>query len=178
LREVAPPFSPESVVEEFCETLRRYRVTTIVGDRYAGEWLREQFRKRGVTYTPSELTASDLFSELLPRLNTRTIALLDHPRAINQLAALERKVGRGKDVIDHPRHGKNDVANVLAGAAWIAGDGSKRRGAFGCFVIQSDGSVTPFEDRGARVSALRAGAHQIGKASGVYWKRWDGQRWV
>src|SRR5439155_25924753 len=106
--------------------LNRYRVTTIVGDRYAGEWPREQFRKRGVTYEPSDLSASDLFRELLPRLNTRTIALLDHPRAIGQLASLDRKVGRNRDVIGHPRNGKNDVANAIAGVSWIAGDGAPK----------------------------------------------------
>src|SRR5262249_26220900 len=45
LREVRPPFSPESVVAEFADLLNRYSVSTITGDRYAGEWPREQFRK-------------------------------------------------------------------------------------------------------------------------------------
>src|SRR5262249_26396980 len=48
-----PPFSPEQVVEEFCITLALYDVTTVTGDRYGGEWPREQFRKHGVSYTPS-----------------------------------------------------------------------------------------------------------------------------
>jgi len=129
LREVVPPFSPESVVHEFCADLQRYRVTTVTGDRYAGEWPREQFRKRGVEYEPSELAASDLYRELLPRLNTRTIALLDHPRAIGQLCALERRDGRAKDIIDHSRGAVADVANAIAGVAWIAGDASARDGA-------------------------------------------------
>jgi hypothetical protein len=33
LREVMPPFSPESVVDEFCADLRRYRVTTVTAGR-------------------------------------------------------------------------------------------------------------------------------------------------
>ena len=44
LRERKPPFSPEGVVEEFAALLRQYRCTTVYGDRYAGEWPREQFR--------------------------------------------------------------------------------------------------------------------------------------
>jgi len=44
VREVRPPFSPEAVVAEFAATLRSYRVTKVSGDRYAGEWPREQFR--------------------------------------------------------------------------------------------------------------------------------------
>jgi len=158
LREVVPPFSPESVVEEFCADLTRYGVTTVVGDRYAGEWPREQFRKRGVTYEPSDLPASDLFRELLPRLNTKTISLLDNPRAIGQLASLERRVGRNKDVIDHPRGAKNDIANAIAGVAWVAGGGAdKRRGSNFVGVIQHGGGVSW---RGERPSALAAGKHQ------------------
>jgi hypothetical protein len=160
VRERIPPFSPESVVEDFCADLRRYRVTSVTGDRYAGEWPREQFRKRGVTYEPSELTASDLFRELLPRLNTRTIALLDHPRAIGQLCALERRVGRGKDSIDHPRGGRGDVANVIAGLAWVAGE-QARRGAWGVGIIQADGSITWRDRSGERPHPLKGGYHQI-----------------
>ncbi|MGB6711652.1 MAG: hypothetical protein WBE85_16230, partial [Methylocella sp.] len=36
LREVRAPFSPESVVDDFCETLASYRVRKVTGDRYAG----------------------------------------------------------------------------------------------------------------------------------------------
>ena len=48
IRERKPPFSPGTVVAEFVETLKAYRVHTVVGDRYGGEWPREQFRKVGV----------------------------------------------------------------------------------------------------------------------------------
>jgi hypothetical protein len=40
-----PPFSPEDVVAEFAELLKLYRVSRITGDRYAGEFPRELFRK-------------------------------------------------------------------------------------------------------------------------------------
>src|SRR6185312_8850030 len=43
VRECRPPFSPENVVDEFCTLLKSYRITTVTGDRYAGEWPREQF---------------------------------------------------------------------------------------------------------------------------------------
>src|SRR5262249_13990869 len=162
------------VVEEFCETLRRYRVTKVTGDRYAGEWPREQFRKRGIAYEPSDLDASALFRELLPRLNTRTVALLDHPRAINQLASLERRVGRTKDIIDHPHGAKNDIANAIAGVAWIAGDGSRRRGEvfvgyashgpYGGRITWYRPNGTPVETARERKSALAAGPHQIESA--------------
>jgi hypothetical protein len=49
IRECRPPFSPESVVDEFCSTLKQYHVSKVCGDRYAGEWPRERFRMCGVT---------------------------------------------------------------------------------------------------------------------------------
>jgi len=48
-----PPFQPEGVVHEFSELLQQYHIYNVTGDRYAGEWPREQFRKRGITYTPA-----------------------------------------------------------------------------------------------------------------------------
>ncbi|UYO37700.1 hypothetical protein KQX62_13175 [Rhodopseudomonas palustris] len=46
---------------------------------------------------------------------------MDNPRLISQLAALERKTSRrGKDTIDHPPAGHDDVANVVAGVAHCA----------------------------------------------------------
>src|SRR5262249_13869245 len=38
LREIKPPFSPESVVVELADLLKRYNISTVTGDRYAGEW--------------------------------------------------------------------------------------------------------------------------------------------
>ena len=54
IRERKPPFSPEQVVEEFAKIVRSYRCTKVYGDRYGGEWPREQFRKHGVNYECSE----------------------------------------------------------------------------------------------------------------------------
>jgi len=177
LREVRPPFNPESVVHEFCETLRRYRITQVTGDRYAGEWPREQFRKRGVTYECSNLDASALYRELLPRLNQHSIALLDDRRSLNQLCALERRVGRtGKDAISHPRGGHDDSGNAIAGVAWIAGDGAPKSGMRVGHYPPGGGLITWLDTNGERPSALRGGAHQTARASGRYWKRWNPNR--
>jgi hypothetical protein len=61
IAERKPPFSPESVVEEFSGLLMRYGITRIHGDRYAGEWPRERFAVHGVTYQPSEMNRSELY---------------------------------------------------------------------------------------------------------------------
>ena len=118
IRETKPPFSPEAVVDEFAAVLRTYRIATIWGDRYAGEWPREQFKKRGIEYRCSEKTKSDLFRDLLPLLNSGRIVLPKSERLVNQLTGLERRVSRGgRDSIDHGPNGHDDLANAVAGAA-------------------------------------------------------------
>jgi hypothetical protein len=49
LREIRPPFSPETVVAEFTQLLKTYRIDIVHGDRYAGEWPRDRFRDHGST---------------------------------------------------------------------------------------------------------------------------------
>lgn len=112
-----PPFSPEAVVIECATMLGAYRVRTVVGDRYAGEWPRERFRKSGITYEVADHTKSELYGGLLPLINSRLVELLDEPRLRLQLMNLERRTSRGgRDVIDHAPGGHDDVANAAAGA--------------------------------------------------------------
>lgn len=117
VREIKPPFSPEAIVSELCETLRRYRVARVIGDRFGGEWPREQFRKYGVHYILAEHTRSELYGALLPLINSGAVALLENDRLITQLVCLERRVTKaGRQIIDHPASGKDDLANSAAGA--------------------------------------------------------------
>ena len=73
VREARPPFSPEQVVAEFAGLLKSYKVSRVFGDRYAGEWPREQFRKAGIIYEISPRTKSDIYRDVLPSLNSRRI---------------------------------------------------------------------------------------------------------
>ena len=117
IRERKPPFSPEAVAEEYAKLIREYRCTTVYGDRYGGEWPREQFRKHGVNYEPSEKPKSELYRDLLPLINSTAADLLEHDKLVTQLISLERRTSRGgKDSIDHPPGGYDDVANAVAGA--------------------------------------------------------------
>ena len=45
VREIRPPFSPESVVGEFAALAKSYGLRSVTGDRYGGEWPREAFRR-------------------------------------------------------------------------------------------------------------------------------------
>lgn len=116
LLERKPPFSPQAVVGEFVTLLRYYRVSVVVGDRYAGEWPREAFQKHGIPYRLADQTKSELYQGLLPLLTGGQCELLDVPRLFTQLVNLERRTTRGgRDVIDHPPRGADDVANAAAG---------------------------------------------------------------
>jgi hypothetical protein len=66
VRDARPPFSPESVVEEFAAVLASYHCGAVTGDRYAGEWPREQFTKRNIEYTLSDRPKTELYQAFLP----------------------------------------------------------------------------------------------------------------
>ena len=119
--DVKPPFSPEGVVAEFCDLLKRYRLSSVTGDRYAGEWPREQFRKLGVQYEISERPKGDIYRDVLPELNSGRVELLDVQKLSAQFCGLERRVARGgRDSIDHPPGAHDDIANAAAGALLMA----------------------------------------------------------
>jgi hypothetical protein len=138
IREKRPPFSPEIIVEEYAALLKSYGISKILGDRYAGEWVREPFRKHGISYDPAAKPKSDIYTAFLPLVNSRKADLLDHNKTIQQLVALERRTARsGKDSVDHPPNGHDDCINAVAGVivslganayrydtslAWVGGD--------------------------------------------------------
>lgn len=127
VRVAKPPFSPDSVVAEFAQTLKAYDVSTVTGDRYGGEWPRERFRAHGVRYEPAEKPKSDIYKDFLPLLNARRVELLDDKKLVSQLCNLERRTARGgRDSVDHPPGQHDDVANCVAGALVLT---SAKRGA-------------------------------------------------
>lgn len=124
VREIRPPFSPQSAVEEFAKLLGSYHITRVSGDRYAGEWPREQFAKCGIKYEPSDKSKSELYIDLLPLINSGRIELLNNDRLISQLVGLERRTSRGgRDSIDHAPNAHDDLANAVAGASSLVAAG-------------------------------------------------------
>ena len=118
IREARPPFSPEAVVDEFAALCKLYRITKITGDHFGGEFVKEPFRRHGLSYEIAKQPKSDLYRDLLPLLNSGRIMLPKHDRLVSQIVGLERRVSRaGKDSIDHAPHGHDDLANVVAGVA-------------------------------------------------------------
>jgi hypothetical protein len=117
VREVRPPFSPSAVVDDFAALLQRYGISRVVGDHYGGEFVKEPFRRHGISYEVCKRPKSDLFRDMLPLLNSGQVVLPRHDRLIAQIVGLERRVSRaGRDSIDHAPGGHDDIANAVAGA--------------------------------------------------------------
>lgn len=124
LRAFKAPFVPTQAVAEMVTICREYRVHRIHGDRFGGEWPREGFTAAGVEYVLHSKSKSDLYVDLLPRLFSGSVELLDMPVIGTELVSLERRVSpSGRELIDHPKHGHDDHANAVAGLVDLLGGG-------------------------------------------------------
>jgi Terminase large subunit, ATPase domain len=120
VRATRPPFDPAELVKEYCEFLKAYHVLTIIGDAYAGEWPKAEFAKHGITYELCEKTKSELYLATIPVFTSKRIDLLDIEKMKTEFRRLERRRGRsGKDTIDHPPRGSDDIANAVAGVTCL-----------------------------------------------------------
>lgn len=124
---VRPPFSPNNVCAQFAATLREYGVREVTGDNWGSEWPREMLRKHKIGYVRSDKTKATIYAEFLPLLNSGGVRLLDHEKMRRELLNLERRTAfGGKDSIDHPANGHDDLINAAAGAIILA-KGKDRR---------------------------------------------------
>ncbi len=111
-----PPFNPSDAIAQISETLKTYRIHSVVGDRYAGEWPRDSFRPYGINYEFADDDRSALYLRLLPRVNAGAVELPDSPALLRELRGLDRRRGSsGRDRVDHRRGSHDDQANAVAG---------------------------------------------------------------
>lgn len=124
------PFNPHLVVTQMAKILRRYELRRVVGDNYAAEFVSRAFEADGIQYRQSDKPKGELYAELLPRLCSGEIELPDNAVLVDQLAGLERRTrSGGRDLIDHPPGGHDDVANAVAGVADVTASKIIRVGA-------------------------------------------------
>lgn len=129
IRAKHPPFNPQDCVKEFAEVIKSYGISSCEGDRYSGEWCSSSFEKEGITYKNAELSKSDIYLEFLPLVMQGQVELLNHRQQIIELRQLERRTGKGKDTVDHPKGLHDDLANSAAGACVMANKEGKSYGA-------------------------------------------------
>jgi hypothetical protein len=79
------------------------------------------FVDAGARYERSPLPKSALYLESLPHFNRGGVAIPNLPILLQELRGLERRTHRsGKDSVDHGSHGRDDHANALCGAMYVA----------------------------------------------------------
>ena len=111
---------PAEITAEYAALLKSYRIHKVTGDKYAGSWPADEFKKHDIKYTSSEKPKSGLYLDLLPALNSGRVELPPGDRLVNQLISLERRTARsGRDSIDHAPGGHDDRANVVAGLVGV-----------------------------------------------------------
>lgn len=155
IREFKPPFSPRVVIEQCCDLLKQYSVRKCTADRFAAEFAVEAFREHSITLEHSLKPKSQIYSEFLPLLNSKTCDLLDHARLRTQLIGLERRVARsGKDSIDHGPGGHDDIANAVAGVLTSMGVRKYRYDATMAWAGSIDPSSNEQSAAAQRLSAL------------------------
>lgn len=111
-----PPFNPVEVAKEVSDLFKGYGITSVTADRYAVGFVIEAFKTNGITYQASALDRSQIYLECLPLFTSGRVRLVEHKRMVSQFASLERRTfAGGKDRIDHPKDGHDDVSNAAAG---------------------------------------------------------------
>jgi hypothetical protein len=110
------PFNPRHAINKFVGILREYRISTVMGDNYAGETFKRDFQERDITYRKCDLDKTELYEALEPKLNAGEIELPDLPTLTEQLLTLVQRGAR----IDHENGSHDDWANAACGSVWAA----------------------------------------------------------
>jgi len=119
LFEARPPFDPDIVTAQAATLLRQWAVSDVTGDSYAAAWPITAFAKHGIRFHTASLTTSELYLHTLPLWTAGRVSTLDHPRAVDQLCNLRRRLGQGgKETITHPKNAHDDLSCVIAGLLW------------------------------------------------------------
>jgi hypothetical protein len=116
-----PPFSPYDVIRKMADELRRFGgVSRVWGDLFAPNFVGQCFNGHHIKYLKAEKNKSELYIDLLSRLSSGEIELVDDPTLVSQLCSLERRTrSGGRDIVDHPRGQHDDLANAVAGVCQV-----------------------------------------------------------
>ena len=118
MREVRPPFSPETVTLEVQLLLQI--VSHLGGCRVIAMRVNGRANVSGSAASPMPCprrSAPILYRDLLPLLNSRRVDSSTTRGSCHQLTSLERRTARsGRDTIDHPPREHDDLSNAVAGA--------------------------------------------------------------
>jgi hypothetical protein len=126
LREYRPRFVPAQVIAELAALCKRYNVSEVQGDKFAGGFHADEWQRHGIRFKPCDNTTSENYLHVLPMLLSGRARLLDNATLRTQLAGLERKMqASGHEVVSHAQvsSAHDDLATAAAGALVAAGHG-------------------------------------------------------
>jgi hypothetical protein len=168
------PHVPEQVVADMADVLARWGCDRCESDAYSAEWSKTAFARHGIKLYRASTSVwnegasaknkvakpkSVLYAELLPRLHSGELELLDNETLVVQLSSLQRRTrSGGRDSIDHPPGGHDDLANCVAGVVDAVMQRKPKAGAAVAEPADHGGSETPLE-RANRMRAEREGKH-------------------
>ena len=117
-RERAPRFVPAAVTAEFAQLLKLYRISSVMGDSFAGGFHADEWTRNGITFRSCPRTTSENYLHALPLLLSGRVQLIDSSKLRAQLASLERHFLAGREVVRHPAvaSAHDDIAAAAAGA--------------------------------------------------------------
>jgi hypothetical protein len=114
------PHDPLSVIGEASMLLKRYGLAVVAGDRYAGSFVCDAYKREHVMYRPADHDRSQIYLDFATAMNSGKVRLLDSPYLLRELRALERKRGQTRDRVDHPVGQHDDAAISVALATTLA----------------------------------------------------------
>lgn len=116
VRGTSGKFDPAAVTRDYAALVKEYKCSSVSGDFYGAEWVGVAWRDCNVSYIRSELNKSQIYLETIPLFARRLVRLPEHRTLLRELRLLERRThSGGKDVVDHPRGGRDDYANAACG---------------------------------------------------------------
>ena len=102
--------------KEFAALLREYRVSSVVGDNFAQEWVQAAWSSCNMRYVRAEEPKSVIYLETLPLWSRGLVSIPEHKRLLRELRLLERHTHRsGRDTVDHGKNGSDDYSNAVCG---------------------------------------------------------------
>jgi hypothetical protein len=109
--------------------LRQYGVSRVYGDRVAGGYNIDEWRRCGVAYEICERTTSENYIGALSLFLCGRVRLIDVAKLRSQLVGLERHVSTiGHETVRHQANAHDDIATAICGLLMQA---SEERGVVG-----------------------------------------------
>ena len=115
------PFRPDEVIEEGSAALKELGIDTVIGDAYGKGLQPLEWRGHGIGYYETNLSASEIYNEVIGPVLAGRIDWIRHPVMIDEFRNLvETSRANPPPRVTHPGGAHDDAANAAAGALMLA----------------------------------------------------------